>query len=535
MRSIEIPYIKDRGKRYRFFEMLPGLLTWFLLALPFILSLISPLACVIFVLAYLLLWFAKSMGVTVRSLQGFNMMEKHRRLPWRQMLEDLETGEVTQSGARIPAWHADNVQRVQEGQPMVKPQDVVHAIIIATYNESRAVLEPTIQSVLDSDFDMSRVILVLGYEGRTGPGVEAQAKQLVADYKGKFRDAFAVKHTVLEGEVRGKGGNITKAGRVLQEYLEERKIDPINVVVTTLDADNRPDKQYLGALSYVYALTPDPRYVSYQPVPIYTNNIWDVPAPMRVIATGNSFWNLVLCLRPHILRNFSSHAQSMAALIDTDFWSVRTIVEDGHQFWRTYFRYEGRHEVYPLYVPIYQDAVLSTTLRRTLKAQFIQIRRWAWGASDVAYVAEMGFFRKNKVPKADLVMKFLRLLEGHVSWAVAPLILAFSARIPSLFNSQDYASNILPILASRIQTVALVGIFATLYLSFKSLPPKPERYKRRRTVWMLLQWFMLPVTTVLYNALAAINSQTRLIFGWYLGDFDVTEKATISDTNEKVA
>jgi hypothetical protein len=97
--------------------------------------------------------------------------------------------------------------------------------------------------------------------------------------------------------------------------------------------------------------------VSYQPLPIYTNNIWDAPAPMRVIATGNSFWNIVLGLRPHMLRNFSSHAQSMAALIDTDFWSVRTIVEDGHQFWRTYFRFDGRHEVYPIFTPIFQDAV----------------------------------------------------------------------------------------------------------------------------------------------------------------------------------
>src|SRR5262249_50209225 len=157
------------------------------------------------------------------------------------------------------------------------------------------------------------------------------------------------------------------------------------------------------ALSYLYAATTDPLYVSYQPIPLYTNNIWDAPAPMRVITTGNSFWNIVLSMRTHMIRNFSAHAQSLKTLIDTDFWSVRTIVEDGHQFWRTYFRYDGHHEVYPLYVPIYQDAVLSTTYWRTLKAQFVQLRRWAWGASDVAYVAEKGFFTENKVPKLDLL------------------------------------------------------------------------------------------------------------------------------------
>jgi hypothetical protein len=223
----------------------------------------------------------------------------------------------------------------------------------------------------------------------------------------------------------------------------------------------------------------------------------------------------------------------MAALIDTDFWSVRTIVEDGHQFWRTYFRYDGKHEVYPIYLPIYQDAVLSNTLIKTLRAQFIQLRRWAWGASDIAYVVETGYFKNNKVPKLDLTLKTLRLIEGHVSWATAPLILAFSAFIPLLFNPQDYAANQLPIIASNIQRIALAGIFVTLFLSLKLLPPKPARYKHHRTVFMVLQWVLLPVTTILYNSLSAVNSQTRLMFGRHLGKFDVTEKAFVTEDKQK--
>jgi hypothetical protein len=267
---------------------------------------------------------------------------------------------------------------------------------------------------------------------------------------------------------------------------------------------------------------------------MYTNNIWDVPAPMRVIATGNSFWNMVLSLRPHMLRNFSSHAQGMQSLIDTDFWSVRTIVEDGHQFWRSYFRYDGNHEVYPIYVPIYQDAVLAVSLRKTLRAQFIQMRRWAWGASDVAYVAEMGFFRKNKVNKWDLTMKFFRLLEGHVTWAVAPIMIAGAAFVPLLISPKNYAANQLPIIASRLETIALVGILATLFISFKTLPPKPARYKRHRSIFMLLQWFCLPVTSILYNALSALNSQTRLMFKRYLGEFDVTQKAVVTEDKKTI-
>jgi cellulose synthase/poly-beta-1,6-N-acetylglucosamine synthase-like glycosyltransferase len=535
MKNIEIPYVQDRGRRYRLLEMAPGLISWSILLLPVILSLFNPRLTVTFILAYLLMWFAKSMGLTVRSLQGFKIMGQHQRLPWGQMLEELQSGKVEQPDQHIPTWHYENIRRTTEDPTPIKPADILHAIVIATYNEAREVLEPTIQSVIDSDYDMQKVILILAYEERGGLEVGIQAEKLIADYKGKFKHAMAIQHPKdMPGEVIGKGGNITYAGRKLAKYLEAENINPLSVIVTTLDADNRPHKQYLNALSYLYALTPDPVTVSYQPIPVFTNNIWDAPAPMRVIATGNTFWNVVLSLRPHMIRNFSSHAQSMQTLLDTDFWSVRTIVEDGHQFWRTYFRYDGKHEVYPMYLPIYQDAVLSSTYWKTLKAQFVQLRRWAWGASDIAYVAETGYFKNNQVPKLDLTLKFLRLLEGHISWATAPLILAFSAFIPALFNPQDYASNQLPIIASRIQTLALTGIFITLFLSLKLLPPKPKRYKSHRTLFMVFQWILLPVTTVVFNSFSALYSQTRLMFGKYLGKFDVTDKVVITEDKQKV-
>lgn len=534
MTDIEIPYVKNRGRRYRAFEILPGFLSWSILVFPFVLSIINPTATVFFIIAYMLLWFVKAIGLNIRALQGYRMLQQHQKLPWRQMLDELQVGKVTQPAKHIPTWHYENIRRIQEEVLPVKPNDLYHAVIVATWNEAREVLEPTVQSIIDSDFDMKRVIFVLAYEQRGGADVEERAKTLVNDYKKVFKHAMVSKHIDLPGEVIGKGGNITAAGRALKEYLEQEGIDPLKVVVTTLDSDNRPHKHYLNALTYVYSLVSDPRYVSFQPIPMFTNNIWDVPAPMRVIATGNTFWNVVLSLRPHMIRNFASHAQSMQTIIDTDFWSVRTIVEDGHQFWRTYFRYDGRHDVFPIYLPIYQDAVLSTTFVKTLKAQFVQLRRWAWGASDIAYVLEKGYFTNNKVPKLDLTMKFLRLLEGHVSWATAPLILAFSAFIPALFNPQNYAANQVPIIASRIQTVALAGIAVTLFLSMKLLPPRPLRYKRHRNIFMLAQWLFLPITTIAYNALSALYSQTRLMLGWYLGKFDLTEKAVVTDDKQKI-
>lgn len=533
MTDIEIPYPKDRNARYRFFEILPGALSWTALFLPLVLSLINVTVAALFILIYLLINFSRAVAAASRALHGYSIMRKHQKLDWQELVNELQTGEVRSAKAKRPRWHYDNLLRLSVQPMVVKPDDVLHAVIVATYNEAREVLEPTIKSVLASAYDMKKVIFILAYEERGGERVEAQSKELVAAYRDQFFHAMAIKHPKdIPHELPGKGANVTYAGRELQKWLEKKGIDPVRVVVTTLDSDNRPDKQYLATLTYAYSSCPDPVRASFQPVSVYNNNIWDAPAPMRVLATGNSFFHIVQSLRPHTLRNFSSHAQGMASLIETDFWSVRTIVEDGHQYWRSYFRFDGDYRVYPLHIPIYQDAVLSDTYRRTIKAQFVQLRRWTYGASDIAYIVDKGFFHKNKIRRFSIWSRTLRSIEGHVTWAAGPILVLTGGFIPSLVHPQNLAANELPLIVSQVQTIALGFLVATVFICLKTLPPKPARYKRHRTLFMVLQWAYLPLTTLFYNSFAAFYSQTRLMFGKYMDKFDVTEKAVVTAKGE---
>jgi len=527
MKHIEIPYEQERDKTYRFFEILPGALSWAILALPVILSLIDPTIATLFILVFILIFFTRAMAVTVRALAGYRMMREHEKLDWLELVREVEAGVVDEPEQHRPAWHHKNLLRLQQSKMVVRPNELVHAIIVAVHRESRDIVEPTIKSILDSNYDIKKnVLFVYAYEERGGPEVEKQARELTAKYAKYFKDAMCYKHPAgIPGEVKGKGSNITHAGRRLAAYVEKHGIDPMKVVVTTLDCDHRPHRQYLPALSYMFCVSPDPLRAAYQPLQIFNNNIWDAPAPMRVIAAGNSHYYMVMTQRPHLQRNFAAHAQSLKALIDMDFWSMRTIVEDGHHFWRSYFHFDGNYRVYPMAIPIYCDAVLSDTYWKTIKAQFQQLRRWTYGASDFPFIVSNGFFRKNKVPRADLIAKTLRHLEGHVHWAVGAILLALAAFIPTLLNPESYIAYMLPTTVSRIQTIGLVGIFASLFVALKTLPPRPLRYKRHRTIFMVLQWFYLPITNIVFSSLAALNSQTRLMFKRYLTVFDATEKS----------
>lgn len=535
-RVIEIP----RGKRkplYRFFEILPGALSAMMILALVVLSAISPVFGATYLLIIVILNLVKAVGIAFRTVQGYKILKRGVRVNWSKRLEDLETPKESYerlAGSQSEAYGYDQHLRnlcmmaaAAEGY-FPKPSETYHAVIVTMYNEGIEVLIPTFESLVETTYPKERMIIVLAYEERGGEAGEKVAFELRRRYGSKFGDFVLSKHPDgIPGEVIGKGGNITYAGRMLQSYVKERGMRYSDVIVTTLDSDNHPHKCYFDQTAYEYIVHEDRKRMSYQPVALFTNNIWDAPAVSRVVASSNSFWNIICAMRPHALRNFASHSQPLDALVEMDFWSVRTIVEDGHQYWRSLFYFDGDYEVLPIRAPIYQDAVLSDTLWKTLKAQWVQLRRWDYGASDVAYVASYMFSKKRTVPILGLLPKFLRLLDGHVTLAATAPIVAFGGWVPLLFNlqSRDLLAHNLPVVVSYIQTFAALGLLVSIMLSLRMLPPRPARHKRTKKIVMVLQWVIAPVISIVYSSFCAFYSQGRLVFGRYMEKFDVTDKA----------
>jgi cellulose synthase/poly-beta-1,6-N-acetylglucosamine synthase-like glycosyltransferase len=540
MIDLEIPLGK-RSRMYRFFEMAPAIISYGAFVLLIVLSLVSPLLAAIYLMIVIIALLVRAVGVIYHTLAGHQRLVKAQRVHWADRLAELEDpagNYEKRKGVRAEGYgmfqHVENLRLMTADEAAFpKPSELYNLVIIPAYNEAYEVIEPTIESLVKTSYDNKRLIVAFAYEARGGEEIAHTAQKLAQKYKDTFFTFQTIEHPRdLPNEIVGKGGNITYAAKQIQQWIEAQGIEFKNVLVTTLDADNRPHEAYFDYATYEYIVNEDRKHLAYQPIAVFMNNIWDVPAPMRVLATGNTFWNIISSMRPHQLRNFASHSQPMDALVEMGWWSTRTVVEDGHQFWRSYFYFGGNYSVHPLYIPIYQDAVLDNTYGKTFKAQFIQLRRWMYGASDVPFVATRLFtFKSRNTPFWPTFVWFVRSLDGYVSAASASIIIAVGGWVPLLLNShayRDVVAHQLPDVISLIQRIALVGIVVMVYLSFKLLPPRPERYKRSRNFWMLAQWVLMPFTAIGFLSFAALNAQARLFFGRYLVKFDVTNKATVA-------
>lgn len=543
MKSLEIPLGK-RTKQYRFFEILPGLLSYGAIILLIVLSFLNTVLASAYLLLIVLTALVRAVGIAYHTIKGNKELKRACAVNWHARLMELGDAEASYKKLKDKNYkeyefsnHKENLLAIATNpKKYPKPDEIINAVIITAYTEPFDVIEPTIKALTKVTYDKKNLLIFFAYEERGGEAIEATVKKLKSLYGNQFMDFVLSKHPKdLPNEVVGKGGNITYAGHRLKEYCDRNKIAYDKVIVTTLDCDNRPHPKYFDAVAYEYIVNENRNNMSYQPVSLFINNIWDVPAPMRILATGNSFWNIISSVRPHTLRNFASHSQPLKALVGMNFWSVRTIVEDGHQYWRSYFYFKGNYSVQPILVPIYQDAVLSGTLKKTLKDQFKQLRRWSYGASDIAYVAMNIFTKDRDVPLMPALGRFIRLLDGHVTLACISFLVAFGGWVPLIVNpraSMLIAAQQLPDAISKIQQVAMLGIIVTIVISFQIIPKRPARYKWTKSIFMFTQWILMPVTAILYSALAAYVAQTRLMFGKYLDKFDLTEKITVDSLDE---
>lgn len=525
----EIPIGKEKPKPYRLLEIVPGLTSWFILTGLVFLAYNVPGFYSYIIVFYILSWVIKSFIVVVKTQIGYRLIRTAEKEDWsRAGNKDYRFNSKIM--AKYYSRMVLNRESIDEHK-RINISKIIHIVVIPVYDEGFEIMDDTIKHVKECSYDVeNRVVVLITYEERTGKVIESDMLKIRDKYKQSFKAVICNRHTLENGEVPGKGANISSTSDIIINYCDRNKINYNDVVVTTLDADNIMSKNYFSLLDLTYSSALNPQKASYQPTILYTNNIWEVPAVARMLAVNNTIWSISQSIRPRLLRNFSSHAQGLQSLIETNFWSKKTVVEDGHQYWRSLFAFNGNYRIVPFYATINHDAVVSDKYISIFRAQFAQIRRWAYGVSDVPYVAWNMLIRKSKFTKINfykLTSKFIRLMDTHITWSTNSFIILLAPSLPAIMGTSgryDKLSSRLPNIAGSIQTLALLSLLAVLIFSLVILPKKPSTKPRSAYLLIVMQWILSPLVGIIYGSGASLYSQTRLMLGRYYESFEVTQK-----------
>ncbi|HXK35580.1 MAG TPA: glycosyltransferase family 2 protein [Candidatus Paceibacterota bacterium] len=494
---------------YRWLEILPGLLSWGTLAAIIVLSFTNPDWMAIFIIAFDIYWLIKTLYLSTHLQFSFRQLKRNLRVDWLKQLTELKTKNYKLKTVR--SW-----------------QDIYHLVILPTSKEGIEVVTATLEGLLQSSYPKNRMIVVLAQEERAGKIADEVAAVVKQKYGQSFFELLIARHPDnVPGELAGKGSNAVHAIKEAKEKIIDRlgiKYD--HIIVSNFDIDTIAAPQYFALLTYRFLTAEKPLRSAFQPVPLYTNNIWEAPAFARVFAFSTTFWQMIQQARPEQLVTFSSQSISFQALVDVGYWQVNMVSEDSRIFWQCYLRYNGDWRTVPIHYPVYMDANVASTFLQTIKNQYKQIRRWLYGAENNPYFM-FGFRQNKKISWREKVYHTFTTMEKTHSSATNAIIIFLLGWLPlavggEVFNRSVLSFN-LPGLTRNIMLLAMFGLISSAIISVNLLPPRPVNYGRWKWVLMLLQWLLFPINFIFFGAVPALDAQTRLMLGKYMG-FWVTPK-----------
>jgi len=467
-----------------------------------------PVWAAYFIIAFDLFFLLKTLYFSLHQRHNFKRLRHNMLVDWGAMLQSL------------------------------KYEDIFHMVMLPYYKEGEEIVKQALESLRSSKYDPSRLIVVLAAEERAGKDAVTMGEDIVSTYKDVFGHIILTVHPDgLEGEIRGKGPNITYAAREAQRrVLDQHGIPYENVIVSAFDIDTVVGDQYFSCLTWHFLTTEEPHKASFQPVPLYNNNIWDAPAVSRVAAFSSTFWQMIQQERAEKLTTFSSHAISFKALEEIGFWQRNMISDDSRIFWNLFLANNGDYRVVSISYPVSMDANLAPTLWKTLVNIYQQHKRWMWGVENVPYLL-MGFVKNKQIPtKTKLFHSFIQI-EGFWSGATAPIIIFLLGWLPLILGGDAFRDTVLsyslPYVTRDLMIVAMLGLFLSGYIAFSLMPKLPERMqgqKKRHYTIAALQWILVPFTIIIFGAIPGLHSQAKLMLGNYMGEFWVTPKHRVAAT-----
>lgn len=490
--------IKHDHAIQRFLEILPGFISWNVIFFPYWGIFVIPNVVAYFILAYNIYWFYQSFQIAISGTIAHLRVQASMYYNW---IPDLRS---------FPDWEKTH-----------------HVVIIPTYKEPFHTLDRTFDSLVKQTLPKKQISVVLATEKKE-PYKDRMEKvrQLKKKYGNSFARLVITVHQLTVGEAIGKASNERYAAIYFKKkYIDKNRVDIEYTTATSCDADHVFHPNHFALLTYKFLDDPQRYKRFWQPAVLFYNNIWRVPAPVRVVNILSSVFNLSQLSRRDRLISTSNYSLSYKLLDETGYWDADKIPEDWGIFFKAYYKKRGGVEAEPIYLPIYADAVESNSFINTLKSQYQQRKRWAWGVSDDPWIIK-NYFLTPGVPFWEKTMRVLYVLQSHFLWPVHFFIITIGLQIPTLLNPRFGRTSLgytVPKLSSYILTLALGFLVVMLILDRIYRPKQSKHIPLWREIISPLEFVLMPVVGFFFSALPGLDAHTRLMLGKYL-EYKVTEK-----------
>ncbi len=526
-----------KHKLWRTLEFIPGSIAWLAIIMPLILSIFAPQFVASFIIVYTIVWLFRSLKLSYYLYKSYKLAKEALQTDWQKLINLTDHPEKINYELKkikkeekpkkyFQLFHLKKqIAKLKSLKQQKRSKNILHAVIYVTYKESYQLIRESIKSYANSAYPSSKIMVVLAGEESDKENFLKIAKKIEKEFGKKFAHFMTTVHPKgLPGEIKGKSANATWAAKQFKKYIDSKKIKYENVIISNFDADTVAHPQYFSELTYKYLTEENRTEKAYQPTHLFHNNIWDVPAVIRIVAQSCSFWRMAESVQTSKYKSFSSRSLSMKTVIDVNYWDPAVIPEDSRQYWTAYAVYDGRHTLVPIYTPVYMDAVLSETYVKTFKSQYSQLRRWAYGVCDFPFVA-LNLWYHPRIKLSEKIYKIYEFLKNSFFWATGPILITFMGFIPGVINpgfrDTVLAYNV-PRVMSDMLTLAAAGIIMCAVISISMVPKNPQKGILGQ-LSLIGQWILIPVVSIFLSAIPALDAQTRLMFGRYL-EYKVTEK-----------
>ncbi len=472
-----------------------------------------PIPLVVMLLGFDVYWAWRSLNNGVHTIKGYRAMKAAARIDWRRRY-DAEC--ITR--ADVLPW-----------------DDIKHIVIIPTYKESVEKLRATLGKLAESEVAHDKLLVVIAME-EADAGAPERFAILQRDFGHCFYAFVGTTHPKdIPGEVRGKSSNEAWAAKKAKRlFCDEMGFDIDRMTVTSCDADTLFHPRYFSALTYYFATHPR-RYRTFWQGPIfYYNNVWDVPAPLRIQNSLGGINHLAKLMRKYtVLFPQSTYSLSMRMCHDVGYWDVDVVPEDWHMFLKCFFELGGEPDVQPILLPVGNDGVRAHSYLRTFWEHYQQARRHAWGCSDIPYAIKQ-FLRHPEIPFLRKLRRTWSLAENHVLWSAQWFLITGVAANMSAGNwggfvgLHPFARYNIPawfLTASHwILLPCMLPLLLMIVLDMMMRPARPGHWKLWLYPVQFAQWALMAPITLFFTSLPALDAQIRLALGHRL-EYKVTEKA----------